>query len=81
MLLTSFEQQFPIVHPLHVWSSSTRGTPGHLEGDRPFDLKMARVSDSGWRSRCWCIGFDYGYGLTATIAARVGHFIIGQTSF
>jgi outer membrane protein insertion porin family len=84
MLLTSFEQQFPIVHPLHgVIFFDAGNTWDNWKDIRPFDLRMG--AGVGFRMEIpllGVIGFDYGYGFNRDDRPRaVGHFIIGQTSF
>ena len=84
MLLTSFEQQFPIVHPLHGVLFFDAGNVWDTRRDiRPFDLKVG--AGVGFRMEIpllGIIGFDYGYGFNRDDRPRaVGHFIIGQTSF
>ena len=84
MLLYSFEQQFPIVHPLHAVVFFDAGnTWDTLKEVRPLDLKMG--AGVGFRMEIpllGIIGFDYGYGFNRDDRPRaVGHFLIGQTSF
>jgi outer membrane protein insertion porin family len=84
MLLYSFEQQFPIVHPLHgVLFFDAGNTWDQVREIHPFDLKMG--AGVGFRMEIpllGVIGFDYGYGFNRDDRPRaVGHFIIGQTSF
>jgi outer membrane protein insertion porin family len=84
MLLYSFEQQFPIVHPLHaVLFFDAGNTWDTLKEVKPFDLKMG--AGVGFRMEIpllGIIGFDYGYGFNRDDRPRfVGHFLIGQTSF
>jgi outer membrane protein insertion porin family len=84
LLLYSFEQQFPIVHPLHgVLFFDAGNTWDEAREVRPFDLKMG--AGLGFRMEIpllGVIGFDYGYGFNRDDRPRaVGHFIIGQTSF
>jgi outer membrane protein insertion porin family len=84
MLLTSIEQQFPIVHPLHgVVFFDAGNTWDQWREIRPFDLKMG--AGIGFRLEIpllGVIGFDYGYGFNRDDRPRaVGHFLIGQTSF
>lgn len=84
MLLTTVEQQFPIVHPLHgVLFFDAGNTWDNWKEIRPFDLRMG--AGVGFRMEIpllGVIGFDYGYGFNRDDRPRaVGHFIIGQTSF
>ena len=84
MLLTTIEQQFPIVHPLHGVLFFDAGNVWDGRRDiHPFDLKVG--AGFGFRMEIpllGIIGFDYGYGFNRDDRPRaVGHFIIGQTSF
>ncbi|MBI1795928.1 MAG: outer membrane protein assembly factor BamA [Candidatus Eisenbacteria bacterium] len=84
MILTTFEQQFPIVNPLHaVLFFDAGNTWDQWREIHPLDLKMG--AGIGFRMEIpllGIVGFDYGYGFNRDDRPRaVGHFLIGQTSF
>jgi len=84
MSVYTFEQQFPIVHPLHGVLFFDAGNTWDLWHEiRPLDLKMG--AGIGFRLEIPLlgnIGFDYGYGFNRDDGPKaVGHFLIGQTFF
>jgi outer membrane protein insertion porin family len=84
MFIASFEQQFPIVNPLHgVLFFDAGNTWDQWKEIRPFDLKMG--AGVGFRMEIpllGIVGFDYGYGFNRDDRPKaVGHFLIGQVSF
>jgi outer membrane protein insertion porin family len=84
MSVYTFEQQFPIVHPLHGVLFFDAGNTWDLWHEiRPLDLKMG--AGIGFRLEIPLlgnIGFNYGYGFNRDDGPKaVGHFLIGQTFF
>ncbi|HEV2104473.1 MAG TPA: outer membrane protein assembly factor BamA [Candidatus Eisenbacteria bacterium] len=84
MVLMSFEQQFPIVQPLHgVLFFDAGNVWDRLLDIRPFDLKMG--AGVGFRMEIPLlgnIGFDYGYGFNRDDGARwQGNFLLGNVGF
>jgi outer membrane protein insertion porin family len=84
MELFTFEQQFPVVHPLHgvlffdagnVWDSGREIQP----------LKLKTGAGIGFRMEIPIlgnVGFDYGYGFNRDDGARwQGHFLLGNVGF
>jgi outer membrane protein insertion porin family len=84
MELFTFEQQFPIVHPLHgviffdsgnVWDSGREIRP----------LKLRSGAGIGFRMEIPIlgnVGFDYGYGFNRDDGARwQSHFLLGNVGF
>jgi outer membrane protein insertion porin family len=84
MTLFTFEQQFPIVHPLHGVLFFDAGNTWDLRQEiKPFDLKVG--TGIGFRMEIPLlgnIGFDYGYGFNRDDRPRwVGHFMLGNVAF
>ena len=84
MTLFTFEQQFPIAHPLHgVLFFDAGNTWDRWKEIRPLDLKMG--AGAGLRIEIPLLGnmgFDYGFGFNRDDGPRwAGHFLIGQTFF
>jgi outer membrane protein insertion porin family len=80
----TFEQQFPIVHPLHGVLFFDAGNVWELGREvRPLDLKTS--AGIGFRLEIPLlgnIGFDYGYGFNRDDGAKaVGHFLLGNMNF
>jgi outer membrane protein insertion porin family len=84
LALFTFEQQFPIAHPLHGLLFFDAGNVWNLPNEiRPFDLKVG--AGIGFRMEIPIlgnIGFDYGYGFHRDDRPRwVGHFMLGNVNF
>ena len=84
MAIYSFEQQFPIVNPLHGVLFFDAGNAWDDWKDiRPFDLKMG--AGIGFRMEIPMlgnVGFDYGYGFNRDDGPRArGHFLLGNINF
>ena len=84
MAVFTFEQQFPIAHPLHGLLFFDAGNSWDLRNEiRPFDLKVG--AGIGFRMEIPLlgnIGFDYGYGFHRDDRPRwVGHFMLGNVNF
>jgi outer membrane protein insertion porin family len=84
MALYTFEQQFPIVHPLHGVLFFDAGNTWDLWKEiRPFDLKLG--AGIGFRMEIPLlgnVGFDYGYGFDRDDGPRAkGHFLLGNINF
>jgi outer membrane protein insertion porin family len=82
--LFTFEQQFPIAHPLHGLFFFDAGNVWDLRSEiRPFDLKVG--AGIGFRMEIPLlgnIGFDYGYGFHRDDRPRwAGHFMLGNVNF
>ena len=82
--LFTFEQQFPIAHPLHGLLFFDAGNVWDLRNEvRPFDLKVG--AGIGFRMEIPLlgnIGFDYGYGFHRDDRPRwAGHFLLGNVNF
>lgn len=84
MAVFTFEQQFPIAHPLHGLFFMDAGNSWDLPKEiKPFDLKVG--AGIGFRMEIPLlgnIGFDYGYGFHRDDRPRwVGHFMLGNVNF
>ena len=84
MAVFTFEQQFPIAHPLHGLLFFDAGNSWDLRQEiKPFDLKVG--AGIGFRMEIPLlgnIGFDYGYGFHRDDRPRwVGHFMLGNVNF
>lgn len=84
LALFTFEQQFPIAHPLHGVLFFDAGNVWDLRPEiRPFDLKVG--AGLGFRMEIPLlgnIGFDYGYGFHRDDKPRwAGHFMLGNVNF
>jgi outer membrane protein insertion porin family len=84
LALFTFEQQFPIAHPLHGVLFFDAGNVWDLPREiRPFDLKVG--AGLGFRMEIPLlgnIGFDYGYGFQRDDKPRwTGHFMLGNVNF
>ena len=84
MTLYTFEQQFPIVHPLHgVFFFDAGNTWDAWREIRPLDLKMG--AGAGLRMEIPMlgnVGLDYGYGFNRDDGPRAKvHFLLGSFSF
>ena len=84
LALFTFEQQFPIAHPLHGVLFFDAGNVWDLRREiRPFDLKAG--AGIGFRMEIPLlgnIGFDYGYGFHRDDRPRwAGHFMLGNVNF
>lgn len=84
LALFTFEQQFPIAHPLHGVFFFDAGNVWDLPREiRPFDMKLG--AGLGFRMEIPLlgnIGFDYGYGFHRDDKPRwVGHFMLGNVNF
>ena len=82
--LFTFEQQFPIAHPLHGLLFFDAGNVWDLRNEiRPMDLKVG--AGIGFRMEIPLlgnIGFDYGYGFHRDDRPRwAGHFMLGNVNF
>jgi outer membrane protein insertion porin family len=80
----TFEQQFPIVHPLHGVLFFDAGNTWNLWKEiQPLDLRTS--AGVGFRMEIPLlgnIGFDYGYGFKRDDGPRaVGHFLLGNVNF
>ena len=84
MAVFTFEQQFPIAHPLHGVLFFDAGNTWDLAREvKPFDLKVG--AGLGFRMEIPLlgnIGFDYGYGFHRDDKPRwAGHFMLGNVNF
>lgn len=84
MVLFSFEQQFPIVHPLHGLIFFDAGNTWDQRREiKPFKLKTS--VGFGFRMEIPIlgnVGFDYGYGFNRDDGARwKGDFLLGNVGF
>ncbi len=84
MTLYTFEQQFPIVHPLHGVLFFDAGNTWDLWREiQPLDLKMG--AGAGLRMEIPMlgnVGLDYGYGFNRDDGPRTKvHFLLGSFSF
>jgi outer membrane translocation and assembly module TamA len=84
MGLATFEQQFPVVHPLHCVLFFDAGNVwNEVYKIRPLDLKVG--AGIGFRMEIPIlgnIGFDYGYGFDRDDGPRwQGHFLMGNMGF
>ena len=84
MALFSFEQQFPIVNPLHgVLFFDAGNTWNEKREIQPFRLK--RGAGFGFRMEIPIlgnVGFDYGYGFDRDDGPKwQGHFLLGNVGF
>jgi outer membrane protein insertion porin family len=82
--VVTFEQQFPIAHPLHGVVFVDAGNVWDLRPEiRPFDLKVG--AGVGFRMEIPLlgnVGFDYGYGFHRDDKPRwTGHFMLGNVNF
>jgi len=84
MTLYTFEQQFPIVHPLHGVLFADAGNTWDLWREiKPFDLKIG--AGAGIRMEIPMlgnVGLDWGYGFNRDDGAHGKfHFLLGNVSF
>jgi outer membrane protein insertion porin family len=84
MTLYTFEQQFPIVHPLHGVLFFDAGNTWDLWREiQPFDLKIG--AGAGLRMEIPMlgnVGLDYGYGFNRDDGPHAkAHFLLGSFSF
>lgn len=84
MAVASFEQQFPVVNPLHAVLFFDAGNTWDDKRDiKPFDLKCG--AGFGFRMEIPIlgnVGFDYGYGFQRDDGPRwKGHFLLGGVGF
>jgi outer membrane protein insertion porin family len=84
LALLTFEQQFPIAHPLHGVLFVDAGNVWDMRREiRPFDLKVG--AGIGFRMEIPLlgnVGFDYGYGFHRDDKPRwTGHFMLGNVNF
>ena len=84
MELFTFEQQFPVVNPLHaVLFFDAGNTWVNFNDIKPFQLRCG--AGLGFRMEIPIlgnVGFDYGYGFNRDDGARwQGHFLLGNVGF
>ena len=83
MSIVTFEQQFPIVHPLHgVIFADAGGAWNEAREIQPFKLK--RSAGLGFRIEVPLLGnlgLDFGYGFDKTKPGWRTHFLLGNMFF